>query len=223
MHLKLFVVNNRNGLPPNLWGLCLESIDPVILAAAYQHVSFSLTWNNTVLFISAVYASTSHINRRILWSELACLQQNNPGAWCFLGDFNAILGATEKRGGNIPLAASCDEFRAWTDSCSLTHIDTRGSKYTWSNGRGTSFHIELRLDRSICNNDRMYFWDSMACCTLPRSQSDHHPLLLCLNKGLEQYPSSFKFFNMWLDHKDCRRVVEEVWARPVSDVRFGLT
>lgn len=64
-------------------------------------------------------------------------------------------------------------------------------------------------------------WDSMACYTLPRSQSDHHPLLLCLNKGLDHYPSSFKFFNMWLEHKDCRKVVEEVWNRPVLDIRYG--
>lgn len=135
--------------------------------------------------------------------------------------FNTILGAHEKRGGNLPQAISCDEFRAWTDSCSLSHIDTKGAPFTWENGRGSSFHMELRLDRAICNIDWIDFWDSLACCTLPRSQSDHHPLLLVVSKGFIQYPSSFKFQNMWIDHVDCRRLISEVWNRNIRYCPLG--
>lgn len=59
-----------------------------------------------------------------------------------------------------------------------------------------------QFPRAICSNEWIGFWDSMACCTLPRSQSDHHPLLLVVSKGFVQYPSSSKFLNMWIDHED---------------------
>lgn len=31
---------------------------------------------------------------------------------------------------------------------------------------------------------------------------------------MDPIPTSFKFFNMWTMHSDCRRLVEEVWKRP---------
>lgn len=122
--------------------------------------------------------------------ELASLQQANLGPWCFIGDFNAILGAHEKRGGRLPPIASCEEFRAWSDSCNLTHISTRGAAFTWFNMRGFNDHIELRLDRTICNDDWLAVWDSVACCTLPRIRSDHFPILLVLKKEFISHPSN---------------------------------
>lgn len=224
LNLKVFSVNNRENLAPNLWVICsisMQFCDLTVLAISDQYISLSLVLDRQLYFISTIYASTSHYLRRQLWLDLASLQQNNQGPWCFLGDFNAILGAHEKRGSNPPMGASCDEFKAWTDSCSLTHIDTRGALYTWTTRRGISSLIELRLDRAISYNEWMDFWDSIACCTLTRSHSDHHPLLLIVSKGAMQFPSSFKFFNMWLEHEDCRRLVTEVWNRSVPNIQFG--
>lgn len=67
------------------------------------------------VFFSATYASTAYVTRRELWSELQALQQAYVGPWCYIGDFNVVLGAHEKRGGNLPLQISCDDFRNWTE------------------------------------------------------------------------------------------------------------
>lgn len=72
----------------------------------------------------------------------------------------------------------------------------------------------MRLDRSLCNDDFLVIWDSVSCSTLTRSCSDHYPLLLLLKQGGHVYPAPFKFMNMWCEHADCRRVVEEVWLKP---------
>lgn len=76
--------------------------------------------------------------------------------------------------------------------------------------------MEKRLDRSICNDAWLNFWDCSACCTLIRSRSDHYPLLLNLAGGVQGHPSSFKFMHMWSEHQDCHRLVQEIWNRPVS-------
>lgn len=47
---------------------------------------------------------------RLLCVDLCTLQHNNVGHWCFIGDFNAVLGAHEKRGGNLPLQVSYDDL-----------------------------------------------------------------------------------------------------------------
>lgn len=130
-----------------------------------------------------------------------------------LGDFNAILGSHEQKGGRITSASSCLDFRNWSDCCSLTHLPTRGAQYTWSNRRSADFHIERRLDRSLCNEDWINLWSSISCVTLTRTQSDHHPLLISLKQDCASFPKTFKFQSMWVNHYDCRRLVLEVWNR----------
>lgn len=165
LNLKPFVVNDRNGLKPNIWGFCVVHFDHVVISNSAQQVSLSVLHDSQVQYLSAVYASTDHSIRRQLWFELATLQDNFPGPQLFIGDFNSVLGAHEKRDGNLLAKISCDEFKGWTDGCNLTHILTRGA------------------DRSICNDECLAYWNSLTCCTLTRSHSDHFPLLVNLQKG----------------------------------------
>lgn len=79
------------------------------------------------------------------------LQLSNHGPWYYIGDFNAIIGSHEMRGSHLPFQASCAEFKQWSDSCNLIHLETVGAQYTWSNGRKVMHHTEKILDRSLCN------------------------------------------------------------------------
>lgn len=74
----------------------------------------------------------------------------------------------------------------------------------------------MRLDRSICNDECLAYWNSISCCTLTRSHSDHFPLLMTLQKGILKSPSSFKFLSVWSEHPDCRRLVREVWQKEIK-------
>lgn len=213
--LRPFSVNSHPNLAPNLWCLCRDVLNPTVIASSPQQVSFSVVVQGQELFTSAIYASTSYASRRELWNELFLLQQLHNGPWCFIGDFNAVLGAHETRGGSLPLQVSCEDFRGWTDRSNLTHILTRGAAFTWSNGRRGHSLTEKRLDRVVCNDAWLSFWDSSSCCTLSRSKSDHFPILLTLSKGATTFPSHFKFLSFWTNHGDCRKIITEVWNRPV--------
>lgn len=115
----------------------------------------------------------------------------------------------------MPLQISCDEFQAWTNNCSLMHLPTIGNAYTWSNGRHGRNHIDMRLDRMICNDDSLSFYNSISCCTLTRSQSDHGSFLLTMQLDIGSFALSFCFMQVLLHNPNYRKLVFKTWACPV--------
>jgi len=172
--MKLLATNVKPGTLPSIWILHSIHINPpTIVSNSSQQISFTLPTPKGSLLMSAVYASNNYVARRQLWFDLTGTSVNHPLPWSIVGDFNCILGAHEKRGGCSPNARSCEDFQAWTDTCSLVHLNTVGPLYTWSK-RGFP-DMDSRLDRSICNQQWLTFWDSVACLALHRNDSDHTP------------------------------------------------
>ncbi|MCI26464.1 frigida-like protein, partial [Trifolium medium] len=133
------------------------------------------------------------------------------GAWCVVGDFNAILHREEMRGvTEIPYLSQpseITEFQAFVNTMKLKDIPVLGRKFTWfhSNGRSIS-----RIDRAFVNNDWESSWGNPSLWILPRSVSDHCHLVLhhnCVDWG----PRPFRFNNHWLQHYDFKGLVEEFW------------
>ncbi|GAU31405.1 hypothetical protein TSUD_370540 [Trifolium subterraneum] len=167
------------------------------------------------LLFSAIYASTNYINRRRLWNSLNLLHAQHALPWCFIGDFNVILGAHEHRGRFSPARTPMLEFQNWTDTFNLIHLPTRGAEFTWNNGRGGSRHTEKRLDRAICNQAWLDLCSVSSVSTLIKQKSDHFPLLLEAQVTSVQIVSQFKFMKMWSLHPDCQRIVKESWQNNV--------
>lgn len=106
LNLKVFAANDRQQHNPNIGCICKDNLDPSLIQASKQHVYFSVFWENLQVYISAIYACTTYVQRRLLWAELLLLQQSHLGPWCYIGDFNALLGAPEKMGGYLPMQVS---------------------------------------------------------------------------------------------------------------------
>ncbi|XP_019447270.1 PREDICTED: uncharacterized protein LOC109350495 [Lupinus angustifolius] len=222
LNLKLFFENDRGPLIPSIWGLCKMHLAPLIISNSIQQVSMLISIDGKDLFIAAVYGGTTQLLRRILWEELRILILTNQGPWCCVGDFNVVLGNHECRGRRLTPSSPCADFKNFTDSANLIHLQTRGSAFTWSNRRRGNALTEKRLDRSLCNKEWIDSWSQVACCTLPRISSDHHPILLCSDHGQLGVPTQFKFQKMWLHHQDCSRLVEEVWQRSISGCSMSI-
>jgi hypothetical protein len=215
LNLKVFAVNNRGNLLPNLWCLCLDHLNPEVIDLDDQQISFIFDDNGQVFGLSAIYASTNYIKRKNLWHKLSLIQNDNAAPWCFIGDFNSILGSHEHRGIHSPATAPMNDFHDWTDSNSLVHLPTRGMDFTWNNGRRGSNHTERRLDRSICNLSFIDTCSTITCSTLTKTRSDHFPILLDFLSSEAKHVSQFKFMAMWLLHPDCMNVVKDCWNTTV--------
>ena len=210
-----FCTNNRDDLLPNLWALWGDGTSPIIIFMSSQCIALEFTWQQATIYVAAVYASNSYISRRQLWADLTHLQGCFPGPWLFIGDFNVVMGAHEKRGCRPPLASACLDFVHWTNANHLTHLPTTVPLFTWHNGRFGLENVALRLDRSICNDGWISLWDRTSCCALARHQSDHHPLLLSADVALVKHAVPFKFFKTWTTHEDCRELVSSNWSNPI--------
>jgi hypothetical protein len=211
LNLKLFAMNTRHNSLPNIWCLCRLDLFPTVLATHAQHVTFSVNINDKPVALSAIYASTNYLTRRNLWESLNNLQSQHVMPWCFIGDFNVILGAHEHRGRFSPAKLPMEEFQSWTDSFNLLHLPTRGAVYTWNNGRGGNRHTEKRLDRVVCNQSWLDFCNISSVSTLTKHKSDHYPLLLDFQVTTIPFASNFKFMRMWSLHPDCRNVISDSW------------
>jgi hypothetical protein len=211
LNLKLFSMNHRPNMLPNLWCICKQHLDPVIIASDNQQVTFTITENDKTLAFSVVYASTNYLTRRNLWSTLNQLQTNFNLPWAFIGDFNAIVGAHEYRGSFSPARLPMEEFQTWSDSFNLLHLPTRGAEFTWANGRRGNRYTEKRLDRALCNHSLLDICSSLSVSTLTKHKSDHYPLLLDIQSSNVRFASQFKFMKMWTLHPDCLQLVHECW------------
>lgn len=60
--------------------------------------------------------------RRQLWEDITDFKGHFViGPWLVVGDFNAILGAHERKGGAPVCRRPCEEFQAMSDVCELVH------------------------------------------------------------------------------------------------------
>jgi hypothetical protein len=116
-------------------------------------------------------------------------------------------------GGNRPVASRIREFRECLNSCSMIDMGFSGPKYTWSNCHDFSSLIMERLDRVVANSDWKLLYPDASVTHLPRTHSDHYPLLLSLCPVHScSFPRPFRFENMWLSHPDFLNVVIQAWA-----------
>ncbi|XP_019418539.1 PREDICTED: uncharacterized protein LOC109329320 [Lupinus angustifolius] len=131
--------------------------------------------------------------------------------------------ANECKGSYLPNRIACEDFHKFSEDGSLHHILTRGAEFTWTNRRRGLAHTEKRLDRSMCNDNWMTIWQQSYCCTLPRSASDHHPIMLSFCNEASKIQSQFRFHKMWLNHESLRGVIETYWANRVVGVKEAFS
>ena len=212
--MKFLASNVKPGHLPSIWILHSNQINPpTIVSSTSQQISLTLSTPKGSVLLSAVYASNNYVVRRQLWLDLTDTFANHPLPWSIVGDFNCILGAHEKRGGCSPRARSCEDFQAWTDTCSLVHLNTVGPLFTWFK-KGYP-DMDSRLDRSICNQQWFNFWDSVACIALHRKDSDHTPLIFKSSHISITGPKPFKFISAWLTHPSFLETVSNSWQNSV--------
>lgn len=123
LNFKLFSLNKRNYFLPNIWLICKQDLNPIIIDCDNQNVVFTIKIMNTTIGIVVLYAQNCHMVMRSLWNNLASLARaGHP--WCFIGHFNIILGCHEHKGNYLPAKAPIADLQMWIDSNDLFHIPT---------------------------------------------------------------------------------------------------
>lgn len=154
---------------------------------------------------------TDNRTRRSLWNYLA-ITFSTSLPWCAIGDFNAILLASEKLSTRPPSAYSVKDFNDMVLATGLIDLGFKGNFFTWANNRNGLAYAATRLDKAFSNSAwRNNFIDPVVK-HLPRICFDHSPILLSHRIRLPTKNPPFKFEPMWLSHATFDKVVENRWA-----------
>ncbi|KAL0304188.1 UNVERIFIED_CONTAM: putative ribonuclease H protein [Sesamum radiatum] len=93
--------------------------------------------------------------------------------WFIGGDFNTVVSVSERSNGVYPAHHSIEEFSEAIFDGGLIDLGFEGSPFTWTDHR-----LWQRLDRVLFSSEWMDALPQTVIRHLPRSSSDHSPLLI---------------------------------------------
>lgn len=134
LHLKMVALNNIGNLDPNLLFFYDSDLNLDILAIDDQFIYFTIKLQYKYFGLAAIYASINYVIRRDLWIKISNISSNHIIHWCFLGDFDIILGARKYMVSRQPTRIIMENFSTWTNSNHLLYIPTTREIFTWNNG-----------------------------------------------------------------------------------------
>ncbi|XP_070008698.1 uncharacterized protein [Nicotiana sylvestris] len=172
--------------------------------------------------VTLVYAKCDAIERIELWDSLYAMAADMDVPWLVGGDFNVIWDDEEKFGGRPVTLNKVDHFRHCMNTCNLFDLGFKGSIYTWWNGRAEEDCIFKRLDKCMANIDFQQMFPRIEVTHLPKTGSDHCPMLLKCNLESTVVKKSFRFLNFWTKHSTFKDVVNENWNADFEANPFTL-
>src|SRR6516165_6265357 len=198
--------------------------DPTVFSITSTHMSSQdITCQVTRLAdgipfgITFVYESNDPGCRRLLWDFLgsqARVFSSLP--WVVLGDFNVILRASDRVGGDSAWYSHMDDFGQCVHSAELVSCPYTGLRFTWHNGQQGEGSILRKLDWVLCSSSWFMTWPGTIFDILPRTVSDHCAMVVRVGALPPKRPSSFKFLNFWADRVDFLGIVQRVWDIPLG-------
>ena len=99
-----------------------------------------------------------------------------------VGDFIEILCGEDKFGGSQINLNRAMDFKACLDVCRFVDLGFVGPKFTWSNKRQITDLILERIDRCFANSLWRILYPEAVVTHLPRTFSNHHPVLIELSR-----------------------------------------
>ena len=164
---------------------------------------------------TVVYANPNAELKRQCFEKIVQLARRVSLPWMVIGDFNEVLLASEKVGGAGVDHRRIYRFAKWVQNCQLIDMGSKGPKFTWRGGvRNGGDRVYERLDRCFGNAQWRQMYQDANVIVLPRVKSDHHPILVELERKRGRVHSNdrpFQFEAAWLQHKEFAEFVNKSW------------
>ncbi|KAL8511368.1 hypothetical protein ACS0TY_017963 [Phlomoides rotata] len=188
-----------------------------------EFIQCSSAWHlNGILVVNAVrtsdladlcliniYAPCNPRDKKELWGILnMVIDQNRDKLICLAGDFNAVRNEVERVGrSGCTNKREMEDFDKFIRDSNLIDLPLSGRSYTWYRPDGS---CKSRLDHFLLNEEWISCYPVARLKGLPRSISDHCPLIL--EDGLIDWgPKPSRFSNAWLLHPSFKDSLISMW------------
>lgn len=128
-----------------------------------------------------------------------------------MGDFNDISKPSEKFGGRPPNQGKINNFNNFLNTCGLLDLGFMGTRFTWTNGMTNGQVIRTRIDKCHATANWLALFLESKGQHLPRTRSDHNPIILKTDFRQAIGLKPFRFETMWLSHPDFWTLVRNTW------------
>ncbi|XP_061998979.1 uncharacterized protein LOC133716290 [Rosa rugosa] len=194
-----------------LWNSFKVHVDFIDKSAQSVSVKISIP-GKPIWMLTVIYASPTNSVRAALWPYLDKLTEDVNLPSMFIGDFNELISVDDKSCG--PFHGRFGGLRDWVNRNALLDMGFQGSRFTWSNNR-----IKERLDRGLCNCSWRSSFAEAFIQHLPKTRSDHCPILMQLhsNNSVNKDATAFRFQAMWFSHANYDEFVSTTWMGLTGD------
>lgn len=172
-------------IPPSekrggIWLFWKKEVDVINYTASINqfHVLFHFKNIGREALVTGMHAPSVPENRHRMWREM---QKNLPPRmtpWMMMGDLNEITGQGDKQGGRPFRTSQCRDLSNFVDAAGLIDLGYNGCPFTWTNARDGAALIKERLDRALVNSPWLQVFPYTKVHHLPRTYSDHAPILV---------------------------------------------
>eukprot|EP00253_Pinus_taeda_P005541 PITA_05541 len=188
-----------------------------ILNQNWLRTNLSSKEENCDLIIYNVYIPNHYREKEQCWKDLKENLDNKQNPNIILArEFNLVLHANEKRGGNF----THDPFRSQLEGIMSDHelidIIPKNQKYTWNNRRLGPGNIMERLDRILVNISLLSSFAAGHTKILSATASDHFPILLMMDSHSQLGPILFRYNPLWRNNAEAEAIIETTWKHRVE-------
>ncbi|KAG5530598.1 hypothetical protein RHGRI_025530 [Rhododendron griersonianum] len=192
-----------------LWWNKDISVDVEFANKNLVHTVLSDNADSSCWAATFVYGCPSYAGKEKVWNELREIANSEILPWLCIGDFNQVLNAGDKFGGNTPDQGRIRAFHDMLNDCGLVDLECKGPRFTWRNKRTDGELIMERIDLAFANTEWREKFDTALVFVELAVGSDHNPLLLNTNVSPNKVRKPFRFESLWTTEEDCNRIVSD--------------
>jgi exonuclease III len=157
----VFLPSERNsGGVLSMWNKVISRLNFTFVGEDFVGVCLDWGIHHRKCFVINVYAKGSVEDKKRLWESLVAVRRSlGEGAWCTLGDFNAVSNRDERREVNDETSSSqvleINFFNDFVREVELDDLNVLGRRYTWYHPNGIAMS---KIDRILTSEEWTHYW-----------------------------------------------------------------
>lgn len=114
-------------------------------------------------------------------------------------------------------------FNRFLKDCNLIDLGFTGPLYTWTNNREHGKTVRTRIDRCHANTQWLNLVPGSFVSHLPRTHSDHCPILLNTFQTPKPSNNFFRLESFWINHPTFPDLIKSRWNNDLEDINDKIT
>ncbi|KAK4381772.1 hypothetical protein Sango_2936600 [Sesamum angolense] len=188
--------------------LLSRSVNVLLQQYSHNHIDVSVQLDDKLDWwhFTGIYGEPDTSKRERTWNLLTRLRDQSNRAWLCAGDFNEILGQSEKFGDRLARL---------------------GNSETSKQRHSAPTTVRERLDRACANSEWTHLFPDVSVTHEPMNCSDHAALIIHLTDTPEFHSHTARPWHSeaaWLQSDQCALVVGNSWVTTLGNIQeTGLT